>query len=166
MNIEAVIRHAGDFRLSLETCAFLHSRTLLSRDSKTMKREKQENGISEEDVAQSKPKRLGARCVNLFKLRRGEKDADGKCEVPLVDFESDAAKPSTSFVYENRALESSEIITPVSPQALKLFEAIREDEMDLVEAELASLTDKSEIDKIGGHGFTLIHVAARRSVQF
>ena len=88
MNIEAVIRHAGDFRLSLETCAFLHSRTLLSRDSKTMKRGKQENGISEEDVAQSKPKRLGARC-KLFELRRGEKDADGKCDVPLVEFEPD-----------------------------------------------------------------------------
>ena len=33
--------------------------------------------------------------------------------------------------------------------------------MDLVEDELASLTDKSQIDKLGGHGFALIHVAAR-----
>ena len=127
------------------------------------KRGKQENGIEEEeDVAQSKPKRRGASC-NPF--RRDEKVADGKCDVPLVDFEPDAAKPSTqprtSFVYEDRALESSEIVNPVSPHALKLFEAIREDEMDLVEAELASLTDKREIDKIGGHGFALIHVAAR-----
>lgn len=109
----------------------------------------------------SKPKRRGASC-NPFK-RRDEKDADGKCDVPLVDFEPklENSKPRTSFVYDDRALESSEVVTPASPHALKLFEAIREDEMELVEEELATLTDKREIDKLGGHGFALIHVAAR-----
>ena len=125
-----------------------------------MRKGQDENGISEEDTAQSKAKRRGRSC-NPFKLRRDEKDADEKCEVPLVDFEPpEGAKntnPRPSFGYE----ETSEAATPISPHALKLFEAIREDEMDLVEEELASLTDKHTIDKLGGHGFALIHVAAR-----
>ena len=113
-------------------------------------------------MAQSKLKRRGASC-NPFK-RRDEKDADRKHSVPLVDFEpkpGNNSKPRTSFVYDDRALESSEVVTPESPHALKLFEAIREDEMELVEEELATMTDKREIDKLGGHGFALIHVAAR-----
>jgi len=124
-----------------------------------MRRGRKENRISEEDTAQSKSKRRGASC-NPFKLRRDEKDADGQCDVPLVEVK--LAKPRTSFVFEDRALESSEVATPISPHALKLFEAIREDELDLVEEELATLTDKRLIDKISGrHGFALIHVAAR-----
>ena len=121
---------------------------------------KQEHSISEEgDMAQSKPKQRGVGC-NPFK-RRYEKDASEKCEVPLVGFEPEPTKQRRSFVYEDPALESSEVVTPISPHALKLFEAIREDEMELVEAELSTLTDKREIDKLGGHGFALIHVAAR-----
>ena len=115
-------------------------------------------------MAQSKSKRRGASC-NPFKLRRDEKDADGQCDLPLVEVKPEAARdtrPRTSFVFEDRALESSEVATPISPHALKLFEAIREDELDLVEDELATLTDKRLIDKISGrHGFALIHVAAR-----
>ena len=124
-----------------------------------MENGKQEHGISEEgDMAKSKPKPRGVGC-NPFKSRY-EKDASEKCEVPLVGFEPKAANQRHSFVYHS-ALESSEVVTPISPPALKLFEAIREDEMDLVEAELSTLTDKCEIDKIVGQGFALIHVAAR-----
>ena len=109
-------------------------------------------------MAQSKPKQRGVGC-NPFK-RRYEKDASEKCEVPLVGFEPKAANQRHSIVYDS-ALESSEVVTPISPHALKLFEAIREDEMELVEAELSTLTDKCEIDKLVGQGFALIHVAAR-----
>ena len=125
-----------------------------------MENGKQEHSISEEgDMAQSKPKQRGVGC-NPFK-RRYEKDASEKCEVPLVGFEPETTKQRRSFVYEDPALESSEVVTPISPHALKLFEAIREDEMELVEAELSTLTDKCEIDKLVGQGFALIHVAAR-----
>ena len=110
-------------------------------------------------MAQSKPKQRGVGC-SPFK-RRDEKYSTEKYELPLVGFNPEAAKQRRSFVYEDPALESSEVVTPISPHALKLFEAIREDEMELVEAELSTLTDKREIDKLGGHGFALIHVAAR-----
>ena len=124
-----------------------------------MENGKQEHSISEEgDMAQSKPKQRGVGC-NPFK-RRYEKDASEKCEVPLVGFQPKAANRRHSIVYDS-ALESSEVVTPISPHALKLFEAIREDEMELVEAELSTLTDKCEIDKLVGQGFALIHVAAR-----
>ena len=126
-----------------------------------MRKGQSENGISEEDTAQSKAKRRGTKCNPFKRVRGDEKNADEKCEVPLVDFEppegAKSTNPRPSFGYE----ESSEVATPISPHALKLFEAIREDEMDLVEEELASLTDKRAIDKRGGHGFALIHVAAR-----
>ena len=121
-----------------------------------MENGKQEHSISEEgDIAQSQPKQRGVGC-NPFKRR------DEKYGIPLVRFD-EAAKQRTSFVYEDPALESStsEVVNPISPHALKLFEAIREDEMELIEAELSTLTDKREIDKLGGHGFALIHVAAR-----
>ena len=109
-------------------------------------------------MAQSKPKQRGVGC-NPFK-RRYEKDASEKCEVPSVGFEPKAANQRPSFVYDP-ALESSAVVTPISPRALKLFEAIREDEMELVEAELSTLTDKCEIARLVGDGFALIHVAAR-----
>ena len=109
-------------------------------------------------MAQSKPKQRGVGC-NPFK-RRDEKYSSGKYEIPLVGFEPEAAKQRPSFVY-HPALESSEVVTPISPHALKLFEAIREDEMELVEAELSTLTDKCDIDQLVGQGFALIHVAAR-----
>ena len=110
-----------------------------------MEKGKQEHSISEEgDIAQSKPKQRGVSC-NPFK-RRDEKDTSEKCEVPSVGFEPNAANQRPSFVYDP-ALESSEVVTPISPRALKLFEAIREDEMELVEAQPSTLIDKCEIDK-------------------
>ena len=111
-------------------------------------------------------KRRSASC-NPFKLRRDEKDSGGRCEVPLVEVivKTETARdtqPLTSFLFEDRALESSEVALSISPHALKLFEAIREDEMDLVEEKLSSLTDKRSIDETSGpHGFALIHVAAK-----
>ena len=125
-----------------------------------MENGKQKHSISDEgDIEQSKPKQRGVGW-NPFK-RRYEKDASGKYEVPLVGFEPEAAKQRPSLVYGYPALESSEVVTPISPRAFELFEAIREDKMELVEAELSALTDKREIDKLDGHGFALIHVAAR-----
>ena len=127
---------------------------------KNMENGKQEHSISEEDdVAQSKPRQRGVGC-NPFK-RKDEEDVSEKYEVPLVGFEPEAAKQRPLVDYKEPALESTEVVTPISPHASKLFEAIREDEMELVEAELSALTDKREIDKLGGHGFALIHVAAR-----
>ena len=118
------------------------------------------NRISEEDIAQGKAKRRSTSC-NPFKLKRDKRDADEFCGESLVEFEpaesSRGTKPRSLLGFE----EISEVPTPISPHALKLFEAIREDEMDLVEDELASLTDKRKVDKLGGHGFALIHVAAR-----
>ena len=111
-------------------------------------------------------KRRSASC-NPFKLRRDEKDSGGRCEVPLVEVivKTETARdtqPLTSFLFEDRALESSEVALSISPHALKLFEAIREDEMDLVEEKLSSLTDKRSIDETSGpRGFALIHVAAK-----
>lgn len=114
------------------------------------------NGTSEEDTSKRNRRKIGC---NPFKLRR--EDADGKCDIPLVGFEPQlptASKTRSSFGYGE---ETSEVAMPISPHALRLFEAIREDEMDLVEAELASLTNKHQIDKLGTQGFALIHVAAR-----
>ena len=120
---------------------------------------KQEHSISEEgDMAQSKPRQRGVGC-DPFK-RRDEKYSSEKYEIPLVGFAPEAANQRQSFVYDS-ALESSEVVTPISPHAFKLFEAIQKDEMELVEAELSTLTDKCEIDKLVGQGFALIHVAAR-----
>lgn len=114
------------------------------------------NETSEEDTEKKNRRTIGC---NPFKSRRNV--ADGKCDVPLVGIEpksAEIAKPRPSFGYSE---ETSEVAAPISPHVLHLFEAIREDEMDLVEAELASLTDKRQIDKLGAHGFALIHVAAR-----
>ncbi|KAJ7385762.1 Transient receptor putative cation channel sub A member 1 [Desmophyllum pertusum] len=122
-----------------------------------MRKAKQGNVIMDEDTAQ--PKRRDTGC-SPFRFRKGEKDADGKYEVPLVDFTPET-KPPPTFVYEDRALETSDIATPLSPNTLKLFEAIREDEMEQVEEELANLTDRNEMDRADRHGFALIHVAAR-----
>ena len=108
-------------------------------------------------MAQRKPKRNDTSC-NPFKFRKDEKDAEEKHAVPLVDFEPET-KDAETFVYDDR--DTSEMVTPVSPHTLKLFEAIREDEMELVEEELDNLTDMQEIDRTGKHGFALIHVAAR-----
>lgn len=131
----------------------------LCHETATMSREGQnENGISEEETTKDKSKRRGTRYNPFKRLRRREKHEDQ----PLVEFIPKSFKgvkpqrPSFGF-----GEESSEVATPISTHALKLFEAIREDEMDLVEDELASLTDKRQIDKLGGHGFALVHVAAR-----
>lgn len=114
------------------------------------------NRASEEVIEKKNRRTTGC---NPFRNRRN--DVDGKCDVPLVGIEPKSAKVTKarpSFGYNE---ETSEVAAPISPHALQLFEAIREDEMDLVEAELASLTDKRQIDKLGAHGFALIHVAAR-----
>lgn len=108
-------------------------------------------------MAQRKPKRNDTSC-NPFKFRKDEKDTEEKHAVPLVDFEPET-KDAETFVYDDR--DTSEMATSVSPHTLKLFEAIREDEMELVEEELDNLTDMQEIDRTGKHGFALIHVAAR-----
>ncbi|XP_078356389.1 uncharacterized protein LOC144641229, partial [Oculina patagonica] len=118
-----------------------------------MSKAKRKGKISDENMAQRKPKRR-----NPFKFWKDERDSVEKCEVPLVDFEPETKSPAT-FVYDDR--ETSDVVTPVSPHTLKLFEAIREDEMELVEEELANLTDRQEIDRTDRHGFALIHVAAR-----
>ena len=112
-------------------------------------------------MAQRKPKRPKTSC-NPFKLRRDEKDPEEKHGVPLVEFEPDTKEKAT-YVYDDR--ETSEMATPVSPHTLKLFEAIREDEMELVEEELDNLKDTHEIDRTGKHGFALIHVAARYNLS-
>lgn len=118
--------------------------------------------LSDENMAQRNTKRHNTSC-NPFKLRRdGPKDTEEKHGVPLVDFEPEA-KETATFVYDDR--ETSEMATPVSPHTLKLFEAIREDEMELVEEELDNLTDMQEIDRTGRHGFALIHVAARYNLS-
>ena len=120
------------------------------------KGEREVNGAAEEDTTKRNKRKINC---NPFKLKR--EDPDGKYNVSLVDFEPEstkAAKARPSFSYGE---ESSEVTIPISPHALHLFEAIREDEMDLVEAELAALTDKRQIDKLGTHGLALIHVAAR-----
>ena len=123
-----------------------------------MKKGQHFNGISEEDLAQGKAKRHGTSC-NPFKLTKDKKDADEMRLETKVEFEPEIArdpKPRPSLGFEE-----TEVPAPLSPHALKLFQAIREDEMDLVEEELASLTDERKIDKLGGHGFAPIHVAAR-----
>ena len=115
----------------------------------------------DEDTAQ--PKRRDTGC-SPFRFRKGEKDVDGKYEVPLVDFTPET-KPPPTFVYDDAALETSDTAIPVSPHTLKLFEAIREDEIELVEEELANLTDRNEVNRRDRHGFALIHVAARYNLS-
>lgn len=123
-----------------------------------MRKARQEGKVSDKNMAQRKPKRSDTRCNPFSRLRKDERDAEEKCGVPLVDFEPEAKRPST-FVYDDH--ETSDIVTPVSPHTLKLFEAIREDEMELVEEELDNITDRNEINRTDRHGFALIHVAAR-----
>ena len=109
------------------------------------------NALSQEDQANGQVKRR----YNPFRHRTDEKD------VPLVNFEPQSTKVTKPGPSVGLPEESSEVVTSVSPHCLRLFEAVREDEMDLVKEELASLTDKSQIDRLTGHGFALIHVAAR-----
>ncbi|XP_068755474.1 transient receptor potential cation channel subfamily A member 1-like [Montipora capricornis] len=109
------------------------------------------NALSQEDQANGQVKRR----YNPFRHRTDEKD------VPLVNFEPQSTKVTKPGPSVGLPEESSEVVTSVSPHCLRLFEAVREDEMDLVKEELASLTDKSQIDRLSGHGFALIHVAAR-----
>lgn len=109
-------------------------------------------------MAQRKPKGRETSCNPFSRFKKDERDSEEKCGVPLVDFDPETRPPAT-YVYEDR--ESSDIVTPVSPHTLKLFEAIREEEMELVEEELDNLVDGQEIDRTDRHGFALIHVAAR-----
>lgn len=114
-------------------------------------RGRQGDGMSDDDQAKGKVKRR----YNPFRHRADEKD------VPLVKIEPQGRKaksPGSSFGCSE---ESSEVNDTMSPYSLKLFEAIREDEIDLVNEGLASLTDKSQINRLSGHGLALIHVAAR-----
>ena len=126
---------------------------------------KEERKMSDKVTMERKPKGLDT-TWNPFRLRKGEKDAEEKYELtPSVDFEPDVKSPPT-FVYSDHE-EASGIVTPVSAHTLKLFQAIREDELELVEEELASLrlADRQAIDRTNRHGFALIHVAARYNIR-
>ena len=115
--------------------------------------------MSDKVTTERKPKGLDT-TWNPFRLRKGEKDAEEKYELtPSVDFESE-----TKFVYSE---ETSDFVTPVSAHTLKLFQAIREDELELVEEELARLrlADRQAIEQTDRHGFALIHVAARYNLS-
>ena len=137
----------------------------LGRCHETTKREtikvKQESKMR---TAQRKPKELGT-SWSPFRLRKDKKDAEERCELPqlspTIDFEP-KKKPSTTIIYSE---ETSDIATPVSPDTLRLLEAIREDELEIVEDELASLTDRHAINRTDRHGFALIHVAARYNLR-
>ena len=131
------------------------------RRNETARQVKQGTKASDENMAQRKTKRPNTSC-NPFKLSRDEKNHEEKHGVPLVEFEPEIRETAT-YVYDDR--ETSEMATPVSPHTLKLFEAIREDEMELVEQELDNLTDTQEIDRTGQHGMALIHVAARYNLS-
>ena len=57
---------------------------------------------------------------------------------------------------------ASELASPTAFCAKNLFDAVREDELDVVIEELGRLGDKSgEINKAGKRGTTLLHLAAR-----
>ena len=115
-------------------------------------------------TAQGKPKGLST-SWSPFRLRKDKEDTEERCELqqlsPTIDFEP-KTKPSTSFIYSE---EASDIATPVSHDTLRLLEAIREDELEIVEDELASLTDRHAINRTDRHGFALIHVAARYNLR-
>lgn len=110
-------------------------------------------------TAQRQPKRPDT-SWNPLRLRKDEKDAEEKSELQQLT-PSVETKPPPTFVY---AEETSDIATPVSPHTLKLLEAIGEDELELVEEELAKL-DRQAIDQPDKHGFALIHVAARYNLS-
>lgn len=131
-----------------------------------MRKAKQEGKVTDEETEKRKPKgrRETTRC-NPFKSSKDEKHTDVKYDIPLVDYEPDT-NPDKTFVYDDSAMEASDTgVTSVSPRALKIFEAIREDEMELVLEELGNLTETHEIDKRDRHGFALIHVAARYNLN-
>ncbi len=119
--------------------------------------------MSDKTTAQRKPKGLDT-SWKPFRVRKDKKYSEERCELqeltPPVDFEPET-KPPPTFVYSD---ETSDIATPVSPHTLKLLEAIREDELELVEEELAKL-DRQAIDQPDSHGFALIHVAARYNLS-
>ena len=121
-----------------------------------MSKSKKNGKFSNEEEETSQPNRR-RKGWNPFKRGNGEKNAEEKYEVPLVDFEPD----SRQFVYDDSAFEVSDVATPVSPHSLKLFAAIREEELELVEEELANRTENQTLDELGKEGFALIHVAAR-----
>ena len=129
--------------------------TMMSREGEN------DNGISEENTTKDKGKRRGKRSNAL---KQKEEKPEHYRLLGIMESKTKGAKQrQPSFLVP--ADMSSEVATPVSTRAMKLFEAIREHELHQVEEELASLTstDKSQIDKLklGGHGFALIHVAAR-----
>ncbi|XP_078375252.1 uncharacterized protein LOC144658662 isoform X2 [Oculina patagonica] len=119
--------------------------------------------MSDKTTAQREPKRLDT-SWKPFRLRKDKKYSEERCELqeltPPVDFEPET-KPPPTFVMSD---ETSDIATTVSPHTLKLLEAIREDELELVEEELAKL-DRQAIDQPDSHGFALIHVAARYNLS-
>ncbi len=120
--------------------------------------------MSDKKAAQRKPRRLPT-SWKTFRLRKDEKDSEDKCELqeltPPVVFGPEKKRTST-FVYSEA--ETSDVSTPVSPELLKLLEAIGEDDLELVEEELDKL-DRQAIDKPDRHGFALIHVAARYNLS-
>ena len=56
---------------------------------------------------------------------------------------------------------ASELASPTAFCSRKLFDAVREDELDMVIDELHKLKDKNEINTPGKRGTTLLHLAAR-----
>lgn len=126
-----------------------------------MRKSKKDSKVADENESSRKPKGRRERFCNPFKTSKDAEYPDGKYDLPLVDYQP-VANPDRTFVYDDGALEVSDTgVTSVSPRALKIFEAIREEEVELVLEELSNLQDTHEIDKKDGHGFALIHVAAR-----
>lgn len=122
-----------------------------------------DDGISEENTAKDKGKRRGKRS-NPLKQKEEKPEHYRLLGIMESKPKGERQRQPSSLVPVDM-IESSEVTTPVSTGAMKLFEAIREDQLHQVKEELASLTltDKRQIDelKLGGHGFALIHVAAR-----
>ena len=129
---------------------------LSSRDFKTIK-------IIVKEKSKMSGKENGS--WNPFRLRKNESEGEDKCRQqelnPQVHFKPETKRPLT-FVYSE---DISDIVTPVSPHTVKLLEAIGEDEFELVEEELANLTDRHEINRTDRHGFALIHVAVRYNLS-
>lgn len=130
-----------------------------------MRKSREEGKVADENESQREQKGRRKRFCNPFKSSKDEAHPDGNYDLPLVDYHL-VADPDRTFVYDDGAMEVSDTgVTSVSPRALKIFEAIREDEAALVLEELGNLQDAYEIDKKDRHGFALIHVAARYNLN-
>jgi len=108
--------------------------------------------MSYEKTAHRKPKGRNSSWNRLRSKENQKEPGENELRAFLVK-----TKPPPSFVYYQ---EASEITTPVSADALKLLEAIREDKLESVEEELKNM-ENEDINKTDRHGFALIHVAAR-----